>query len=364
MSDKKVGLKNLSNTCYMNSVLQCLNNITQLTAYLINNSQISENKNTVLAEYINILKELSNKQNDKGYFSPKEFKNVFQSRNSMFQNNQQDDSVEFLANLLNLLNQDCKKYDNNYNIPDFDITDEELKSEIKDYYEENNTIISKFFINFIETKDIYNNGNSNDIDYDANYCIHLPVQKNGKKLTTLKESFEEYNKEKKFKNNKNNKTFSEITKIITVADILIINLKRVVKGEHYAHFIDYPESLNVLEYGCINPNDKSPNFSLVGIVKHIGDQYGGHKIAFCKDGEWWYKFDDKLVTDLQVKKLEEQEEQISFLLFYQRQELNQYKTEETYSDSNEVENEKDNKKKISDPQIINSSTREEKKKLI
>ena len=130
----------------------------------------------------------------------------------MFQNNQQDDSVEFLANLLNLLNQDCKKYDKNYNIPDFDITDEELKCEIQDYYNENNTIISKFFINFIETKDIYDNENFNDIDYDANYCIHLPVQKNGKKLTTLKESFEEYNKEKKFKNTKNNKTFSEITK--------------------------------------------------------------------------------------------------------------------------------------------------------
>ena len=330
MSDKKIGLENLINTCYMNSVLQCLNNITQLTVYLINNSKISENRNTVLAEYRNVLKELSNKQNNKGYFSPREFKKIFKNKNSMFQNNQEDDSVEFLANLLNLLNQDCKKYDKNYNIPDFDITDEELKNEIQDYYEENNTIISKFFINFIETKDVYHNKKYNDVDYDANYCIHLPVQKDGKKIVTLKESFEEFNKKKQFLNKEYNNTFYEIIKIITVADILIINLKRVVKGKHYAHFINYPETLDVKEYGCINPNDKSPNFTLVGIVKHIGNQYGGHKIAFCRDRKKWYEYNDKTVKPL--NNMDYPKEQLAFLLFYQRQELNQSEVKEIHSD--------------------------------
>lgn len=99
--------------------------------------------------------------------------------------------------------------------------------------------------------------------------------------------------EKQFLNDDNTQSFHETLKIVTVADILIINLKRVVKNKHFSHFLDYPNRFNVLEYGCINPTNKSSFFSLIGIVKHIGNQYGGHKVAYCKDKNNWYIFDDK-----------------------------------------------------------------------
>ena len=317
MFEKKVGLENIVNTCYMNSVLQCLNNVNELTLYFLENKIISKNENTLLAEYINVLRELSNKSNKKGYFAPRNFKKVFQNKNSMFRNNEQDDSAEFLANLLYLLNNDCKIYDK-YEIPDFEIRDEELKEEIMDYYDENNTIISKFFINFIEIKEIYKESKYNNIDYEPNYFISLPVQKGGKPILTLKDSFNEFNRKKQFLNDDNTQSFHETLKIVTVADILIINLKRVVKNKHFSHFLDYPNRFNVLEYGCINPTNKSSFFSLIGIVKHIGNQYGGHKVAYCKDKNNWYIFDDKKAEPINVSDSYPREI-LAFLLFYQRE---------------------------------------------
>ena len=54
----------------------------------------------------------------------------------------------------------------------------------------------------------------------------------------------------------------------------------------------------------------------MGLIKHIGDQYSGHKIALCNDlTSSWYEFNDH-----NLYKLSNQlpNESLVFLLFYQK----------------------------------------------
>lgn len=53
------------------------------------------------------------------------------------------------------------------------------------------------------------------------------------------------------------------------------------------------------------------------LIKHIGDQYSGHKIALCKDltSPSWYEFNDNTVYKLSNQL---PNESLVFLLFYQK----------------------------------------------
>jgi hypothetical protein len=62
----------------------------------------------------------------------------------------------------------------------------------------------------------------------------------------------------------------------------------------------------------------SMKYDLTGLIRHMGDTGGGHYISFAKHhvtGQW-YKFDDRLVTEVSTAEVEEQE---AYVLFYRRQ---------------------------------------------
>lgn len=117
-SDGRIGLQNLGNTCYMNSALQCLVHIPELTQYFLFNCYEKELNPSnplgmdgkVATSFANLIHNLFDKKSNRGTsFTPREFKQTIGHFNSMFGGYHQQDSQEFLAFLLDGLHEDLNR---------------------------------------------------------------------------------------------------------------------------------------------------------------------------------------------------------------------------------------------------------------
>ncbi|KAM4818786.1 cyclin-dependent kinase 16 isoform 4-T5 [Thomomys bottae] len=112
------GLTNLGNTCFMNSALQCLSNVPQLTEYFLNNRYLDElnfrnplgMKGELAEAYADLVKQAWS-----GYHRsivPNVFKNKVGHFATQFLGYQQHDSQELLSFLLDGLHEDLNRVKN------------------------------------------------------------------------------------------------------------------------------------------------------------------------------------------------------------------------------------------------------------
>ncbi|MCJ1283811.1 CSN-associated deubiquitinating enzyme Ubp12 [Xylographa opegraphella] len=126
-----VGLGNLGNTCYMNSALQCVRSVEELTMYFLQDKWKDElNPRNPLAyngeiakAYASLLKELYN-ENSNSSFSPRNFKQIIGKYGPSFSGYGQQDSQEFLLFLLDGLQEDLNRIHKKPYIEKPDSTDE------------------------------------------------------------------------------------------------------------------------------------------------------------------------------------------------------------------------------------------------
>lgn len=110
-----VGLRNLGNTCYMNSGLQCLLNTVPLVKYILKGNYLNEiNKKNSLGTQGNLISELAFIMRKIWYetypsFVPTRFKSAFSNFAKQFSGFSQHDSQEFLSFLLDGLHEDLNQ---------------------------------------------------------------------------------------------------------------------------------------------------------------------------------------------------------------------------------------------------------------
>lgn len=108
-----VGLKNIANTCYMNSALQALSNSPPLTGYFLECGSIVQTTNSrskigLAKSYLRLIKELwLNKR--RGYIVPDEIIRGISTIHPMFRGYQQHDTQEFLRCFMDQLHEELKE---------------------------------------------------------------------------------------------------------------------------------------------------------------------------------------------------------------------------------------------------------------
>lgn len=341
------GLSNLGNTCYMNSALQCLSNTVPLRDYFISHDFRKDiNKKNPMGMKGNIAEcfgELLRQmwKSKKSYISPKAFKNIISKWGSQFEGNDQHDSQELLAFLLDGLHEDLNRVSKKpYGEINFsnDSSDYEIANESwRIHTLRNKSIIVDIFHGLLKSTIMCNECGFTSKTFDPFAYLSIPVvqleKKSKKKTVELSDCLSLFSTNEILGKNdlwycskcKLPRRVHKKLEIWKVPNILIIHLKRFSFNRRSRNkltsLVNFPiDNLNLDEF-IINPEEKGFTYNLFAISNHSGTLRGGHYTTYAKNSynNNWYSFNDSRVK--QIKNIDDIVSNTAYMLFYQKVKL-------------------------------------------
>uniref|UniRef100_A0AAY4DZY1 Ubiquitin carboxyl-terminal hydrolase n=1 Tax=Denticeps clupeoides TaxID=299321 RepID=A0AAY4DZY1_9TELE len=329
------GLRNLGNTCYMNSVLQCLCNTPAMADYFnknyyqedINRSNILGHKGEVAEEFGVIMKALWS-----GLYkciSPRDFKITIGKINDQFACYDQQDSQELLLFLMDGLHEDLNKADNRkrYKEEPNDHLDDMKAADLawsKHKLLNESIIVALFQGQFKSTVQCLT-CHRKSRTFETFMYLSLPLASTNK--CSLQDCLKLFSKEEKLTDN--NKVFCRHCKahrdstkkleIWKIPPILLVHLKRFSYEGRWKQklqtSVDFPlEGLDLIQY-VIGPKQSVKKYNLFAVSNHYGGLDGGHYTAYCKNTpkQRWYKFDDHEVSEISTTSVKSS---AAYIFFY------------------------------------------------
>jgi len=315
------GLRNLGNTCFMNSILQCLSNAVPLAMFFIQNRHTNAinrsnkmgTKGELAEEFGELLKALWLR--DYKHISPSYFKQSVGKFRKEFQGTQQQDSQEFCAFLLDGLHEDLnrithKPYVEHPNYDTFSDAEAAAKSWEIHKRREDSPIVDLFQGQFKSTIRCRVCSYASK-SFSPFTFLSLPMPARGSR-TSLKQCVLNFSQKELVTGDdswycNNCKCHRDAVKEINIyklPTILVIQMKRFYfEGPFRSKIetlVDFPLQGLVLDEGSRDNGTRQKNFSLFGVANHYGSLTGGHYTAFCKnfDSQKWYQFDDSKVSHI------------------------------------------------------------------
>lgn len=291
MNDDAVGcgLKNVGNTCYLNSVLQCLTYTTPLQLFLRGQDHSKENCAVedgdfcIICELKECIKEMTN--GEYMWIVPKNILLNIKKICPYFELGNQEDAHELLISIVNMINDS------------FLLDKKPILSKIKNAEErmkiEETSIISEVFGGKFLSKMRCTECGNVTASSESFIDISLDLSEHAK---SLEEGFHNFtkieliNKSASYKCEKCDRIVN-IHKQMSIwrpPEVLCIHLKRfdILKGGSKINkSVVYGETLNLNNY--ISPespyNDDSSIYELYAIITHYGSTiFSGHYVAFVK----------------------------------------------------------------------------------
>ncbi len=313
----RCGLRNLGNTCFMNSALQCLSNVPDLTKYILQHGLTdSLNLNNCLGtqgKVATAYEELIRKiwSGTAEFISPSVLKRHVSELFPRFAGFGQQDSHEFLNVLLDALHEDLKR-----DPPD--LSDSANSEET--------SLVSDIFHGQIRSRVICDECKEPLYTYDSISFLALPISNAGhegnrrnhsgkmmKLSVSLDNCFGELLKPEML--GENGQWFCEKCNRLTDAEkkldlwtlprVLIIQLKRFTydlsNNSKIETFVDYPlQSLDLSSFVKNPTYDQNTRYDLIAVSAHTGSLVGGHYTTYAKNflKPQWYHFNDTTVHDV------------------------------------------------------------------
>ncbi|XP_036115928.1 ubiquitin carboxyl-terminal hydrolase 2 isoform X1 [Molossus molossus] len=330
------GLRNLGNTCFMNSILQCLSNTRELREYCLQGlyardlSHSSRAHATLMEEFAKLIQTLwTSSLND--VVSPSEFKTQIQRYAPRFVGYNQQDAQEFLRFLLDGLHNEVNRVsgrpksspENLDHLPD----DEKGRQMWRKYLEREDSRIGDLFVGQLKSSLTCTDCGYCSTVFDPFWDLSLPIAKRGYPEVTLMDCMRLFTKEDVLDGDEKPtccrcrarrrciKKFS----IQRFPKVLVLHLKRFsesrIRTSKLTTFVNFPlRDLDLREFAAENTNHAV--YNLYAVSNHSGTTMGGHYTACCRSpvtGEW-HTFNDSSVLPTSSSQVRTSD---AYLLFYE-----------------------------------------------
>ncbi|XP_018424613.1 PREDICTED: ubiquitin carboxyl-terminal hydrolase 2 isoform X2 [Nanorana parkeri] len=330
-----VGLRNLGNTCFMNSILQCLSNTKDLRDYCLQNAYKrdlnAKNGNTaIMEEFARLLQAMWTRSVNE-VVSPMEFKSQIQRYAPRFMGYNQQDAQEFLRFLLDGLHNEVNRVTvkPKPNTQELDhLTDSQKGRQMwKRYLDREDSRIVELFVGQLKSSLTCSECGYCSTVYDPFWDLSLPIAKKSVSDVSLMECIRLFTKEDVLDGDEKPtccrcKVRRKCIKKFTIQKfpkILVLHLKRFSEGRirssKLSTFVNFPlRDLDLREFSA--EHSTQATYNLYAVSNHSGTTMGGHYTAYCKNtnnGEW-HTFNDSRVTAMSSSQVRSSD---AYVLFYE-----------------------------------------------
>ncbi|KAJ2137738.1 ubiquitin-specific protease doa4 [Coemansia sp. RSA 678] len=330
------GLKNFGNTCFMNSVIQCLVGTKPLTRYFMRGEWRShliqdtkKQSSSMVTEFAHVVERMWRGQFS--FISPAEFRSAVARCSEQFNGNDQQDAHEFASFVLDSLHE-CLNHVHPRPLPERELTlDEELQFEqLPDaqqsrvkwdaYTRRNKSIVSSIFQGQIQSRLTCMACQHTSTTYHMFTELSVPIpdtssadSANGPALHSEPQPIDIYQcldaySESEILDGDNKwmcpvcQTKRTATKRLMIARlplVLIVHLKRFSTVGHFREKLETnvqipTMSMCLQKYVTFGAGEQSTLYNLYAVANHFGSMSSGHYTASVSDGlnGQWNHFDD------------------------------------------------------------------------
>ncbi|OQV20902.1 Ubiquitin carboxyl-terminal hydrolase 2 [Hypsibius exemplaris] len=341
-----VGLKNIGNTCFMNSVLQCLSNTRSLRDYCTSghyelelNASSSHRDGPLIAAFATVLEALWKKHSSyssSNAYDPDRFHRKIQQYAPRFSGYLQQDAQEFLRYLLEGLHEDVNRVTVRPKPELTDISDhlddnQKSAEAWKRYLKRDNSKIVELYVGQLKSSLICDNCGNCSVTFDPFWDLALPIPGNRSSAFSDSNIFDcmKFFTKKEVLDGDERPTCSKCksrqrsTKIFSIQKFprcLVIHLKRFSQERYRAKIsslVDYPvEGLDLAPYAADSYTGPRPEYNLFAVSCHAGSTHCGHYTAFCKhpvSGKW-NEYNDSRVSSVSSRDVVTSD---AYVLFYE-----------------------------------------------